>query len=303
MTKLKINWLSWEEKISSLSKEGKTLYNKNDRTNDELQLFSEIYDAWRKNVLKFLSTSLENDEYYIVLFKTANSNRFQITNQQKPIEQVIKELKSDLKNDLEYIAFINKLISISDCIIDSEKVNTSIRATYTSEEILEFILDKLYDLYDNHYYPILPILNGNGINIKRTREEFEYIKTLNDLGYVNSSFISKMADAQLTLEGKIFVEEKRKYSKPNYQSISNSKENIDLKIDELIDKLDKLGLGQEILFNELEELKDLYTKLNKENWGQLIKGKLIDLGLSQVISTDTMKMIYQFVTNDILRIP
>ena len=78
---------------------------------------------------------------------------------------------------------------------------------------------------------------------------------------------------------------------------------INKKIDELFIKLEKLGYGQQIIFDELEELKDLYLTLNKQNWAQLVKGKIIDLGLSQVISVDVMKIIYESITNDILRIP
>ena len=50
------------------------------------------------------------------------------------------------------------------------------------------------------------------------------------------------------------------------------------------------------------KLKELYGSINKKNWGQLLKGKLIDLGIAQIINQDTMKLVYEFVTNDILRI-
>ncbi|MDR7212565.1 hypothetical protein [Flavobacterium piscis] len=56
-------------------------------------------------------------------------------------------------------------------------------------------------------------------------------------------------------------------------------------------------------YNELDELKDLYVQLNKKNWGELVKGKIIDLGLQQLINEDIMKLIYKSITNDILRIP
>ena len=61
--------------------------------------------------------------------------------------------------------------------------------------------------------------------------------------------------------------------------------------------------GQEIIYNELEELKELYIHLNKKNWGELVKGKIIDLGLQQIINEDIMKIIYNSITNDVLRIP
>ena len=89
---------------------------------------------------------------------------------------------------------------------------------------LELILDKLYELYDNNIYPILPILEGNGIILKKQREEFEYVKLLENFGYIISNNIARQADAQLTVNGKIYVENKLKQSKPNYESICDDKE-------------------------------------------------------------------------------
>lgn len=118
-----------------------------------------------------------------------------------------------------------------------------------------------------------------------------------------SNNVTNQAAAQLTISGKMHIEEKRKRITPNYEKISDDSESINKKIDDLLIKLEKLGYGQEIIFNELDELKDLYTKLSKKNWAQLVKGKIIDLGLSQAINVDVMKIIFETITNDILRIP
>lgn len=142
-----------------------------------------------------------------------------------------------------------------------------------------------------------------GIILKKQREEFEYVKLLENFGYIISNNIARQADAQLTVNGKIYVENKLKQSKPNYESICDDKEIINSKIDDLMGKLEKLGFGQEIIYNELEELKELYIHLNKKNWGELVKGKIIDLGLQQIINEDIMKLIYNSITNDVLRIP
>jgi hypothetical protein len=164
-------------------------------------------------------------------------------------------------------------------------------------------LEKLYELYDDNTYAILPILEGNGIKLKKSREEFDYVKVLEDYGYVQSNNIGQQADAQLTINGKLYIEEKRKRIKPNYETISDDRKIVESKFDELFKEFEKLGFGQEIIFDELKELRDLYSTLNKKNWGELAKGKIIDLGLSQVINRDVMKIIYEHITNDMLRLP
>lgn len=52
-----------------------------------------------------------------------------------------------------------------------------------------------------------------------------------------------------------------------------------------------MGYGQEILFNELEELKSLYPKLNKKNWSQILKGKLLDMAVEKIIDMSVVKLI------------
>ncbi|MBA9072604.1 hypothetical protein GGR22_000730 [Flavobacterium gossypii] len=54
------------------------------------------------------------------------------------------------------------------------------------------------------------------------------------------------------------------------------------KINEVLDKLEKLGYGQEVIFKEIEELK-LYFNLGKKNWTHLLAGKLMDISVTTVI--------------------
>ena len=88
----------------------------------------------------------------------------------------------------------------------------------------------------------------------------------------------------------------------NYDAINQSQEKLNSKIEEIIELLTKQGFGQEILFNELQELKELYPKLNKKNWGQVLKGKLIDLGIAQVINQEVAESIFKGLTEQVLRL-
>ena len=69
-------------------------------------------------------------------------------------------------------------------------------------------------------------------------------------------------------------------------------------IDNIIEHLIKLGYGQEIIFNEINELRELQHKLSKKSWSQLLKGKLLDLALDKLMSTETATSVYEYLTNN-----
>jgi len=305
MAELKVIWEKFIKGIDSLNKEGKDLSNSNPREKDEEEKLIKEYDLWREKIIDFFNNSFGKNNEYTREFKYAHKNKFhiQFEGQRKKPQINLREIKQNLRNDLYYIEYNKNLLKVCDLITKPSEIDLTLRENYTSEDILELILEKLYDLYDDNTYAILPILEGNGIKLKKRREEFDYVSMLEDHGYVQTSGIGQIADAQLTMAGKLYIEEKRKKTKPNYQLISDDIRIIESKFDELSEKLEKLGYGQRIIFDELDELRDLYSTLNKKNWGELVKGKILDLGLSQVINPDIMKLIYEHITNDILRIP
>jgi len=59
--------------------------------------------------------------------------------------------------------------------------------------------------------------------------------------------------------------------------------------DDITASLDKLAQGQEIIFNEIEELKELLYVLNKKNWLEVLKGKATDKGLDAVLSIEVLR--------------
>ena len=204
------------------------------------------------------------------------------------LPQKIKYKKSDLKEKISTLNYMLRILSVSDAIILPEyKVERK-----TTEEILELILDKLFELYDDNFHSVEMILWGNGVETKRHDEARQFAKILERNGYVEIR-PSRQIVAKLTLDGKMYVENRKKRETIDYSKISDSQKAIDEKIDEVLNELNKLGLGQEILFDELNELKVLYSKLSKKNWGQLLKGKIVDLGLSQVVNNDVLGKIYE----------
>ncbi|WP_034916991.1 hypothetical protein [Gillisia sp. CAL575] len=75
-----------------------------------------------------------------------------------------------------------------------------------------------------------------------------------------------------------------------------SRQEVKEQLSELKEMLVKQGYGQQIIFDEIDELRQLTERVNKKNWFELIKGKFIDLALGGVISTETAKMIIEVLT-------
>jgi len=108
-----------------------------------------------------------------------------------------------------------------------------------------------------------------------------------------------------TLIFKPFVELLKWYI---YDSQSRNSEDYFSKheIDEFSVRLDKLRdeirLGQEINFEEIQELKEQLKNLKKKNWGEFFKGKLFDMTMSQIISIETFRAIIKYVVGEDIKI-
>lgn len=95
------------------------------------------------------------------------------------------------------------------------------------------------------------------------------------------------------------IEEINKYYKFEAKSedafTSEEESKIHAKLNEIIDQLNKQGLGQEIIFDEIESLKNHFN-LGKKTWFQLLKGKLIDLTIEKVLEKTIVTGIYDSIT-------
>lgn len=58
---------------------------------------------------------------------------------------------------------------------------------------------------------------------------------------------------------------------------------------------ERMDIGNQIVFEEVEEVKDLITFLNKKNFVEIIKGKFGDLVLNQVISKEVANTIIESI--------
>src|SRR5690606_49208 len=78
----------------------------------------------------------------------------------------------------------------------------------------------------------------------------------------------------------------------------NMNELIELhsKIDDVLERLEKLGLGQEIIFEEIESLKTKSKKISKKDLKLILIGQLVSFG-SGVIDTETASQIFEQLTD------
>lgn len=89
------------------------------------------------------------------------------------------------------------------------------------------------------------------------------------------------------------INEYYSYEPKSSEEFSAEEESIlHSKLNEIIDRLKKQELGQEIIFDEIDSLKNHFN-LGKRNWFQLLKGKLIDLTIEKVLEKTIVEEIYK----------
>lgn len=302
--KLNINFQKFEKELNNFKIQGEEIASKNHFkiSQEEFKKIQEEGKIWKENVINYLNESLtEKNNVFTQSFKQALSNNFIVQNI-LPENQIIRNFFDDIREKSNILDYISKLISISDLIIYGETEEIIERQNFSIKQKLELIIDKLYELNDNRYHDIENILEFNGVKINNYDEPRELVKALENYNYIDVIY-GRKPNIKININGRMYVEEKREKYVENYNSISSEEKIINEKIDEIIQTLQKLGFGQEIIFEEIEELKGLYTKLNKKNWGQVLKGKLVDLSLSKLVENETLNYIYHTFTNHDLKLP
>lgn len=83
---------------------------------------------------------------------------------------------------------------------------------------------------------------------------------------------------------------------------SEQKSELHNSLNEIKDKLTELGFGQQIIFDELDELKE-HLNLGKKNWFQLLKGKLFDLTVSKTLEETIVKEVYEQLSSGFENLP
>ncbi len=255
-------------------------------------------ENWVNQIVEFLNTNIiPSPDSIIKAFQYSYDERTNMFFTFSPIgetqEDITRHKINQFKFKLNEFKKLKGYLSVINSL-NNDNVSTEINSV---KEKLDFTMEKLYYLYgDNYYYSIALILESNNINL-RDDEAIEICESLEKKGYaIKEEKYSKKDSVKLSLKGAEYVERKKRGKRNNEKKKSQSETNK--KIDLVLRKLEELGYGQEIIFEEIEELRGLSKKLNKKTWSQVIKGKVVDLALSELISKDVATFIYESLVED-----
>jgi hypothetical protein len=297
---LKVKWIDFKSQIDKHIIEGEALLEKYKSSRSEEE-FTELKDAkqsWENDVIDFIKTSFE--PVHINFAYDFKAQRGYNTGFKLGVDQRIKNIIQALNDEINGLDYYLKVLFISDAIIRAEEINLEERKNLDTEGRLDLILSKLYELYDDRlYHSIKWILEGNGVKLNNRGEDWDYAKMLENRGLVDT-LTTKDTGARLTLEGKYAIEQARKAQVTDYTKISSSDEELKELIKQVLSEIEKLGYGQQIIFDEFDELREDIPHLDKKSIGQLLKAKLYDLVAQKAFDKTVASEIFKQFTDQIL---
>lgn len=153
----------------------------------------------------------------------------------------------------------------------------------------DLILKNLYYEKDDYHIDVRNLIPSY-LNIT-SNESDEIGKELKKKGLVNLSISKTGTYLSITALGKEYVEDNLLDSffyNPFDKFSETEKSELSTKLDELLERIKKLELGQQVTYDDFEaefkELKVLMNVLGKKDWKQLLYGKLVDAGLGAISS-------------------
>ncbi|MCS4435878.1 hypothetical protein [Aquiflexum gelatinilyticum] len=148
------------------------------------------------------------------------------------------------------------------------------------------LLKSLYaKRFDGNYYNVEEIISNSGQT--NSSESDSIAKSLAEEGLINIVSDKAGTDAMITSVGVEYIED-LSVEKYDPQDLIDpiEKEILKSKLDELLERLKRIEVGQQItyddLMDEIETLKKLLDVLGKKDWRQMLKGKLVDAGFGLV---------------------
>ena len=137
---------------------------------------------------------------------------------------------------------------------------------------------------------------------------FQMAESLQSQGYVKTNPTKYAILAKITAEGIEYIENLKSDNSIHYDpddKIDPSEQEIlKEKLDELLERLMKLELGQQVIYDdladEISDLKDLVGVLGKKDWKQMLKVKLVDAGLGNIIGEVGKAAIQTFSNQNLL---
>lgn len=297
---IKVKWEAFKDEIDGLVSTGNAIVEKHisSKTEDEFDNFKEDKQSWENAVVSYVRASFEpENRNFANEFKAQKGFN---TGFKLSVDQKVKNEIQSLKDEIDGLDYYLKMLFISDAIVRPDEIDLNERQNLDTEGILDLILTKLYDLYkDGKYHSINWILEGNGVKLDGRGEDWDYGRMLENRGLIDS-MNGREVNAKLKLEGKFAIEQARKAKITDYSKISSSDEELKELINQVLEKIEGLGFGQQIIFDEFDELRNDIPHLSKKSFGQLLKSKLGDLVTAKAFDKALASEVFKEFTKQIL---
>ncbi len=175
---------------------------------------------------------------------------------------------------------------------------------FVEKEAGDFYLNLYNNSYDNNLENLNSSLESKLSDFKRDRDKLDFLKVLRkksieekkkhiENGCIGCSF-EKEHDIGIFVIEQVIDSINDYYSfepKSDDTFTIDDESELHSKLNDILERLEKQHYGQQVIFDEIEELKDHFN-LGKKNWFQLAKGKLMDIVISKALSSSGAQEIY-----------
>jgi len=237
---------------------------------------------------------------------SVSSYRNKVSQLNSQIADLMKIQTAERKKEVDLNSKINDL---SKRILSTKSISTAqsyqrqidskskelIRVSTKVADFEKKIADKRKELSRNQDYLTKALDNETK---KRQNQELNFLK---EKEKINRSELSNIRNInhEIQRQQSIFQD----YQVPESELTENDVEyslkeltELHQRIDSVLERLDKLGFGQEIIFEEIEELKGKSKKISKKDLKMMLIGKIVSFGMGK-IDTDLAAQIFEEITN------
>jgi hypothetical protein len=161
--------------------------------------------------------------------------------------------------------------------------------------LLEYLGIRGQDNTDNYYHHLTAVCGFNSLEdigqigmVKEHLRRFDLIESIGNGEYFCGLTKEGIKASKLGLGNWLTREESTPSDSYNPRDKFSADEinSINKKLDELLEKLERLEVGERLIYEdiieEIDDLKKLSHVIGKKTWTQTLKGKMIDWGLGKL---------------------
>ncbi len=197
-----------------------------------------------------------------------------------------QEFKVTLDNLLKYHTFIKTADVLRNPVLAETRKSISIKGKKY------LILSKLKQTGTKEMYNVVDLLWASGVE-----PDVDEVADLLE-GMERNDFVKRLPSGAYRMFGSITTagleyleeleEEQKQAKEENFagREAYATKEDIkqmNKRLDEVMEWLKRNDMGNEVLFNELEDMKEMSGKIDNKNWWDLVKGKIFNAVVEKAI--------------------